>query len=88
MELPKEVMDRILSMQRNEVTEGLIYQRIAGVVKKDEEKKTLLRIAEEEKGHAEIWKTYTGQDCKPNMRRARWYTLLARRIMGLQSCPE
>ena len=43
-------------MQQNEITESVIYAKIAKFAKGDENKKTLLRLAEEEKKHYEIWK--------------------------------
>lgn len=80
MAIPQDVMNEILAMQRNEVTESLIYRKIAGFVKKPEDKKVLLRIAEEEAAHAQTWRKYTGQDCAPNQNRVRLYTFLGRTL--------
>ena len=55
----------ILKMQQNELTESVIYEKIAKFAKGEENKKTLLRLAEEEKKHYEIWKSYTGVTMKP-----------------------
>lgn len=79
--LSKEITALVLRQQRNEVTESLIYRRIAKSVKKDEDKVTLLRIADEEEAHAAIWRGYTGEDCAPDMGRVRLYAFLAR-VLG------
>ena len=44
----------ILKMQQSELNESVIYQRIAGFAKGEENKNTLLRLAREEKAHYEI----------------------------------
>ena len=52
----------IKRMQQNELTESVIYEKIAAFAKGDENKQTLLRLAQEEKAHYEIWKKYTGTE--------------------------
>lgn len=71
----------IKKMQQNELTESVIYAEIAKFAKGDENKKTLLRLAEEEKAHYEIWKKYTGIEMKPEKSKIIKYKLLAR-ILG------
>ena len=46
----------IRRMQQNELTESMIYEKIAAFAKGEENKQTLLRLAREEKAHYEIWK--------------------------------
>ncbi len=71
----------IKSMQQNELTESVIYEKIAAFAKGDENKATLLRLAKEEKAHYEIWKKYTGTEMKPEKGKILKYTLIAR-ILG------
>ena len=71
----------IRRMQQNELTESVIYEKIAAFAKGDENKATLLRLAREEKAHYEIWKKYTGEEMKPEGFKVFKYTLLAR-ILG------
>ena len=71
----------IQKMQQNELTESVIYEKIAAFAKGEENKATLLRLAREEKAHYEIWKKYTGLELKPEKRKVTWYTLIAR-ILG------
>ena len=71
----------IKKMQQSELTESVIYAEIAKFAKGEENKKTLLRLAAEEKAHYEIWKKYTGLKMKPQKRKIFKYKLLAR-ILG------
>ena len=81
----KQVSDKALAiikkMQQGELTESVIYERIAAFAKGEENKKTLMRLASEEKAHYEIWKKYSGLEMKPQMGKVRWYTLIAR-VLG------
>ena len=79
--LSQQVLDIIRRMQQNELTESVIYEQIARFAKGDENKKTLLRLAREEKAHYEIWKKHTGLEMKPEKCKIWKYTLFAR-ILG------
>ena len=68
----------IRRMQKNELTESIIYEKIARFAKGDDNKATLRRLAKEEKAHYEIWKSYTGTEMKPCRRKIMKYTFLAR----------
>ena len=70
----------IRRMQQNELTESVIYEKIAAFAKGEENRQTLLRLAREEKAHYEIWKTYTGLTMKPERAKVLKYTLLARTL--------
>ena len=71
----------IKKMQQSELTESVIYAKIAAFAKGEENKQTLLRLAREEKAHYEIWKKYTGIEMKPEKAKVLKYTLLAR-VLG------
>ncbi len=79
--LSEKALSIIKKMQQNELTESVIYERIAAFAKGDENKKTLLRLAAEEKAHYEIWKKYTGIEMKPQKGKIFKYKLIAR-ILG------
>ena len=74
-------LEIIKRMQQSELTESVIYEKIAGFAKGDENKQTLQRLSAEEKGHYQIWKKYTGLEMKPQKGKILWYTLIAR-ILG------
>ena len=71
----------IRRMQQNELTESIIYEKIAAFAKGEENKQTLLRLAREEKAHYEIWKKYTGTEMKPEKAKILKFTLIAR-VLG------
>ena len=68
----------IKKMQQNELTESVIYKKIAKFAKGDVNKATLNRLAGEEYAHYEIWKGYTGIEMKPQRLKVLKYTLIAR----------
>ena len=74
----------IKAMQQNELTESIIYEKIAAFAKGEENKKTLRRLSQEEHAHYEIWKKYTGEELKPETAKIQKYTMLAR-ILGFTS---
>ncbi len=76
-----EALAVIKKMQQNELTESVIYEKIAAFAKGEENKATLLRLAREEKAHYEIWKKYTGAEMKPEGFKVFKFTLLAR-VLG------
>ena len=68
----------IRKMQQNELTESVIYEKIARFAKGEGNRETLLRLAREEKAHYEIWKKYTGEEMKPEGWKVFKYTAVAR----------
>lgn len=71
----------IQKMQQSELTESVIYEKIAAFAKGEENKQTLLRLSREEHAHYEIWKKYTGIEMKPEKAKVLKYTFLAR-VLG------
>ena len=76
--LSPPVKAAVLRMQKGELTEHYIYEKIARRTKDAGNRQVLERIAAEEKAHAEIWKTYTGEDVKPSKAKIFWYTMISR----------
>lgn len=77
MAISESVLKQIEIMQKNEATESAVYRTIAKRVKKKEDKATLLRIADEEAIHAQIWQKYTGREVQPDKKRVRLFALIA-----------
>lgn len=76
--LSATALEVIRKMQQSELTESVIYEKIARFAKGEENQQTLLRLAREEKAHYEVWKRYTGVEMYPEKGKIRWYTLMAR----------
>ncbi|MFO7655674.1 MAG: ferritin family protein, partial [Bacteroidales bacterium] len=82
LNLTKEQLEQIKKFQKNEITEYLIYLRLAEKIKNEENRKVLEKIAEEEKSHYDFWKGYTHYEVKPYNRKVFFYTLIVK-IFGL-----
>ncbi len=80
-EISKKSFAIIKRMQQNELTESVVYEKIAKFAKGEENKKILLRLSNEEKMHYEIWKKYTGIEMKPNKFKVLKYAFFAR-VLG------
>lgn len=72
---------QLLQAQRAEITEHVIYTKLAAKAEK-KNKKILLEIARDEKKHYSILKKYKKQEVKPSSVTVFWYLLLAK-IFGL-----
>ncbi len=80
-QLSEKAWNIVKKMQQNELTESVIYKEIARFAKGNDNQATLLRLAQEEKAHYEIWKKYTGIEMKPQKSKIFRYKLMAR-ILG------
>jgi len=74
--------ERLLFLQRSEITEHHIYTKIAAATPEPGNRDVLTRIAAQELGHYEIWKRYTGQEVAPDRKRI-WIYYLVSRIFGM-----
>ena len=79
--ISQESLNIILKMQQNELNESYIYREIAKSTKDENNKKVLNRLADEEKAHYEIWKSYTGKEMKPQKGKIFKYKWIAK-ILG------
>ena len=77
-QISNKALEIIKKMQQSELNESYIYKNIAKSAKGEENKKTLLRLANEEFAHYEIWKQYTGVEMKPNKMKIFIYKILAK----------
>jgi VIT1/CCC1 family predicted Fe2+/Mn2+ transporter len=80
--LPSEVKSKILTMQKGEITEHLIYEKLAKSVKDPHNQNVLQRIAKDELGHHDLWQQYTGEKAHPNRFKI-WLYYLVSRVFGL-----
>jgi vacuolar iron transporter family protein len=71
----------VLAAQRTEITEYHIYQKLAGQTKDANNAAVLRRIADQEKGHYNFWRTKTGIDVSPDRKRI-WRTVLMAKVLG------
>lgn len=77
-EISKKALAVIIRMQQNELTESVIYEKIAKYAKGEKNKEVLRRLSSEEKAHYEIWKKYTNIEMRPNKYKVFKYSVIAR----------
>lgn len=82
MQLTDKILNKISTLQRNEITEHHIYLKIAEVTHDSHNRDVLTRIATEEYKHYTVWKQYTGKEIAPVMLRV-WYYYLIARLLGM-----
>lgn len=81
MDLSEKIRTRLLVFQRVELTEHLIYAKLARTIKSPENREILEKIAADELRHAQLWEKFTGKTIKPKMAVA-WFYYLISRIFG------
>ncbi len=67
-----------LALANGEAEGAALYERIAGFVRKEADRKTLLDIAQEERSHARVFAGYAGAEPRVRRLRVGGYALLAR----------
>ena len=77
IQLTEQTRKLLLSYQQSEITDHVLYSRIANREKEPKNKAVLERIAAEEVEHAAIWRKYTRQEVKPRRWTIFWYGLLS-----------
>jgi len=72
--------EAVLRAQKSEITESLIYHRLAQQEKDPENASVLERLGREERAHAEFWQGYSGEAVEPNLWTVRRVTWSARTL--------
>jgi VIT1/CCC1 family predicted Fe2+/Mn2+ transporter len=72
----------ILTSQKNEITEHIIYEKLAQSTKDSQNRSILQRISDDELKHYNFWKQYTDKDAKPDRLKVWMYFLIAK-IFGI-----
>lgn len=78
MRLSDEIRKELLTAQKTEITEYHVYKNIAKTLPKEENRKIVEEIGEDEKRHYEIWKGYTNEEVKPNRFHIWLYTTISK----------
>ncbi|MBI4706585.1 MAG: VIT1/CCC1 transporter family protein [Candidatus Omnitrophica bacterium] len=80
--IEQKLKKQILKIQRNELTECLIYERLSSIIKDAGKKEILQRISKDECVHYEFWKSFTNQEVKADKFKVFLYNFISR-IFGL-----
>lgn len=76
------IKEKVLQAQKNEITENIIYRRLAGMLKDHQRAAILEGIARDERSHYDFWKTLTHQDVLPDNGKVLFFVLVSR-LFGL-----
>jgi len=82
MEITEKQREKIRILQQDEINELITYRKLAKIIKDEHNQEVLLRIADEEQKHYDIWKKYTGESVKPDQFRVNLYFWLSK-IFGI-----
>ena len=78
----KELKEKILRIQRNEITEQVIYQRLANILKDRNKAEILRKIAKEELSHYDFWNNFTQETTTPDRLKILFYVFISK-VFGL-----
>ncbi|WP_321519827.1 VIT1/CCC1 transporter family protein [uncultured Bacteroides sp.] len=82
MDIDEKTRKEFIRFQRNEITESLVYTRLASIEKDSSNRDVLLKIAADEVAHAHVFKRYTNENPSPNKWKIAKFYWLAR-LLGL-----
>lgn len=82
MDIDKKTRNDFIRFQRNEITESIVYARLASIEKDNANKEVLLRISAEEFAHGRMFQRFTNENPAPNKWKVAKYYWLAR-LLGL-----
>ncbi|MEM4734129.1 MAG: VIT1/CCC1 transporter family protein [Candidatus Thorarchaeota archaeon] len=80
--LIRDLLPLIAEYQKNELTEHIVYRRLASSTKDAANREVLQRLSDEELAHYEFWKELSGLEPRPSWMRV-WKILLTIRLFGL-----
>lgn len=80
--LTEDLRRKIIDAQRDELTEHIVYDKLAKSTKDENNGRTLRQLSEDELGHYNIWKGLTKLDVKQKSFKV-WRYLLISRLFGL-----
>jgi VIT1/CCC1 family predicted Fe2+/Mn2+ transporter len=72
----------VLTSQKNEITEHIIYKKLAQSTKDAQNRSIIQRISDDELKHYNFWKQYTDKDTKPDKLKV-WIYFLIAKILGI-----
>lgn len=82
MKIDSDLREKLLFVQKNEITEYYVYNYLARVIKDKNNSEVLRKIANDELAHYHYWKKFTEKEIKPNKLKVHLYNLMAR-IFGI-----
>ncbi|UCG35490.1 MAG: VIT1/CCC1 transporter family protein [Candidatus Omnitrophota bacterium] len=82
MELSADLKKAVLTAQKNELTEYIIYKKLAAIIKDEHNNKLLAQISQDELRHHNFWQKLTNRSVRADKLKIFIYVFLAR-FLGL-----
>src|SRR3989339_698181 len=80
--IDSQVQNVALQSQKNEITEHIIYKKLAEIISDLNNKKILVEISNDELKHYNFWKNFSQKEVKPSKFQI-WKYYLVSRIFGV-----
>src|SRR3989344_1476943 len=80
--IDEKTKNLILKAQKNEITEHLVYEKLAKITKNKKNSEIFHQIAHDELNHYQFWQKYSNRQINPHWFKVKWYFLVAK-IFGL-----
>jgi rubrerythrin len=77
IDMDSKILSSVMTAQRNEITENVIYTRLAAKTRDHHNRKLLAAIAEDELKHYELWKSITEREVAPRKLSVFWYVFIS-----------
>ena len=78
----KSLKEQVFKAQRNEITEHIIYKKLAAVIRDKNNRDVLEKISKDELSHYNFWKEFTLQEASPKWLKVFFYVFISR-LLGL-----
>ncbi len=80
--LHEKTRKKIIAVQKNEITEHIVYKKLSQSMKNEKNRRIVERISSDELKHYNFWKKYTGEDVQPSSLKVWWYVSISK-ILGI-----
>ena len=80
--LDEALRKKLLSAQKSEITEHIIYRKLTEAIKDEQNRQVLEGISKDELNHHDFWKRHTGEEVRPSRVRIGTYYLISR-LLGI-----
>lgn len=80
--LKQDVKEKILAIQKSEITEHIIYKKLSSILNDKTNKELLETISKEELAHYDFWQSLTQQNVTPDKLKIFFYILI-NRVFGI-----
>lgn len=77
VKIDKQTMDKIIQMQKDEITSAILYKKLAKRTKDERRRNLLKQISDDEYRHYEFFKTFSNKKIQPSKRKIFFWMMLS-----------